>query len=111
MTGEELRKRGERMFRVAEEWMLQASRDQDLRTWMAGFDRAHKAFETLCRVAGLLGPDTVVVNVIEQQRQKANALLSELTIEELRALAANPPRIVSSTVSNTIPPPEAQKAF
>ena len=54
-------------------------------------DRANKSLDTLLRAAGVIGGDgSVTVNIEVDNRRKAEAILANLSVEELRALTQGP---------------------
>jgi hypothetical protein len=113
LSGEDLKRRGERIFHIAESIALKAQDADDSRLVLMALDRASRSFETLARVAGLLGPDSISINIHAQKERDAYDLLSQLTLSQIEWAMANPDNIrrlasigplsVDAEFSETIP--------
>jgi hypothetical protein len=73
----------------AETIISKALDDEDYRLALAAIDRTRSAMELVMRATGQIGQDQT--NVYVDQRKASMALFSQLTIEELRALASGVP--------------------
>jgi hypothetical protein len=99
LSGEDLKRRGERLFYTAERIALKAQDSDNATLCLQALDRATRSFETLAKVAGLIGSDAVTINIHQQRERQAYDLLGQLTLpmiqwamqhpEELRLLASN----------------------
>lgn len=106
LTGAELKLRGERLFHVAEEIAI-AAKGEDARLCLMALDRAHKSFETLCKVAGLLQADAGSTTIVDRRKIVYN-MLASLSEEELRArLTGRPIDAVVTETNEVLCPPNA----
>jgi hypothetical protein len=82
-----LKRRSEKVLAEGERIMEIARDAGDLRLGLQALDRVQRSLDQLLKVHGMLGPDSVNVNVHIDNRRKTEALMAQLTVEELRALA------------------------
>jgi hypothetical protein len=93
-------KRAEVALHQGERILETAVSSEDFNLALRALDRVRASLDQLLKVHGLLQPEGgTVVNVAVENRRKAEDLLSQLTVEELRALAYGKPlALVSSDV-------------
>lgn len=105
----EIVKRAERVLFISEGIAAQAQAGEDLRLCLNAVDRCQRSIDTLARISGLLQPDSsTTVNIAIDNRRKSEALLAQLTIEELRSLAEGKPLALPATIEGEIIDAKAQ---
>jgi hypothetical protein len=67
LTNEQILKRAERNLHISESVAINAQESNDARLALLAVDRTQRSIEMFCKIAGLLGPDTVV-NVDARQQ-------------------------------------------
>ena len=60
LTNEQILKRAERNLHISESVAINAQESNDARLALLAVDRTQRSIEMFCKIAGLLGPDTVV---------------------------------------------------
>lgn len=81
-----LLRRAERLLHNAEAIVAKAVEDGDSRLVLQGIDRARSSMELMMKATGLIGSDGTTVNV--DARRQSVELFAELSLDDLRALAA-----------------------
>jgi hypothetical protein len=67
LANEQILKRAERNLHISESVAINAQESNDARLALLAVDRTQRSIEMFCKIAGLLGPDTVV-NVDARQQ-------------------------------------------
>lgn len=82
LTPESIIRRSEKLLSVAERIAIQAEANDDSRLALLAIDRAQKSLDSLAKIHGLIGADTVV-NIDNRQQ---NLYLEKIPTDGLRAL-------------------------
>jgi hypothetical protein len=101
---QDLIRRSERLLHIAEKIAVQAEASEDQRLCLLALDRGQRSMDTLLKIFGLTGPESVVnIDARRQTLSIYGEALQDFSEADLRVLKARLEREIESEKSLAIP--------